>query len=100
MKRLTIRLLVGLAFALPMMLLAAAMAQAKPLPSPLQQVTADNCLACHSKVNDSWMVGAHGKAATDEKFLAAWKEKGNDPSCTACQARAMIKSHRPGRPRA
>jgi hypothetical protein len=52
----------------------------QPLPSPLQQVTADNCLACHSKVNDSWMVGAHGNAATDEKFLAAWKRR-NDPSC-------------------
>ena len=86
MKRLTIRLLVGLAFALPMMLLAAAIVQAEPLPSPFLQVTADNCLACHSKVNDSWMVGAHGKAATDEKFLAAWKEKNNDPTCMSCHS--------------
>jgi predicted CXXCH cytochrome family protein len=86
MKRLMTRLLVGLAFALPMMLLATALAVAEPAPAPQHQVTADNCLACHSKINDSWMVGAHGKAATDEKFLAAWKENNNDPTCMSCHS--------------
>ena len=84
MKRFMIRFIVGLAFALPMMLLATALAQAQPLPSPLQQATADNCLTCHSKFNDSWMAGAHGTAATNEKFLAAWNAKANDPSCMSC----------------
>jgi predicted CXXCH cytochrome family protein len=86
MKRLMIRLLVGLAFALPLMLLTTALVVAEPAPAPSQQVTADNCLACHSKINDSWMVGAHGKAATDEKFLAAWKDKNNDPTCMSCHS--------------
>ncbi len=86
MKQFITRLLVGLAFALPTMLLAAALAQAQPLPSPAQQVTADNCLACHSKVHDSWLAGAHGQAASDPKFLEEWKAKGNDPTCMSCHA--------------
>ncbi|HTP06881.1 MAG TPA: cytochrome c3 family protein, partial [Anaerolineae bacterium] len=75
---------VGLAFALPMMLLAAALVRAEPLPSPAQQITADNCLACHSQIHDSWSDGAHGQAGTDEKFLAEWKANNNDPTCMSC----------------
>lgn len=86
MKRLMMRLFVGLAFALPMMFLATALAQARPLTQPLEQTTPDNCLSCHSKVNDSWMAGKHGQAAADEQFLAAWKAKGNDPACMSCHA--------------
>jgi formate-dependent nitrite reductase cytochrome c552 subunit len=84
MKRFVSRLLVGLAFALPMMLLATALVQAEPLPSPLEQTTADNCLTCHSKMQDAWLTGAHGQAAANEAFLSAWKAKGNDPTCMQC----------------
>jgi predicted CXXCH cytochrome family protein len=86
MKRLMTRLLVGLAFALPLMLLATALAVAEPAPAPLQQATTENCLACHSKIHDSWMNGSHSKAVSNEAFVAAWKEKGNDPTCMSCHA--------------
>ncbi len=86
MKRLLMRLLVGLAFALPMMLVATALAVAEPQPAPLEQVTADNCQACHSKIHESWAAGAHSAAASNESFQAAWKEKGNDPACMSCHA--------------
>ena len=86
MKRYMTRLLVGLAFALPMMLLATALAVAEPAPAPLQQATAENCQACHAKIHDTWTTGSHSKAASNEAFLAAWKEKGNDPACMSCHA--------------
>jgi len=84
MKRLMTRLLVGVAFALPMMLLATALAVAEPAPAPLQQATAENCQACHSQSHQTWQDGSHGKAATNAAFLAAWKAKGNDPTCMSC----------------
>src|SRR5574341_1582399 len=86
MKQLFTRLLVGFAFALPTMLLAAALAQAEPLPSPLQQTTAENCQACHEKFEKTWMAGAHGQAASNAKFVEAWKAKNNDPTCMSCHA--------------
>ncbi len=86
MKQLITRLLVGVAFALPTMLLAAALVQAEPLPSPLQQATAENCQACHKKVDTTWMAGAHGQAASDPKFLEAWQAANKDPNCMSCHA--------------
>ena len=86
MNRFIARFVVGLAFALPTMLLAAALAQAEPAPSPLPQVTAENCKVCHQKVDETWMAGAHGQAATDPKFIEAWKAQGNDPTCMSCHA--------------
>ena len=86
MKQLITRFLVGVAFALPTMLVAVALVQAEPLPLPTQVTTVDNCVACHSQIHDNWMDSAHGNSASSETFLAAWKEQGNDPTCMSCHA--------------
>ena len=86
MKRLMIRLLVGLAFALPLMLIAAAIAQASPLPAPLQDATLTNCVVCHADFQTAWENGAHGHAANNQQFLDEWKAQGNPPDCMSCHA--------------
>ena len=54
MKRLMIRLLVGLAFALPLMLIAAAIAQASPLTAPCQDVTLPQSAHFTAAVRTAW----------------------------------------------
>jgi predicted CXXCH cytochrome family protein len=83
MKRWILRLIVGAAFAVPVMLLTswAATAQPSATPPPAGDLT---CQACHGDTHAAWADGAHGKAATSEAFLADWKNRGQPSECLAC----------------
>jgi hypothetical protein len=56
-----------------------------PNPTPAQASTGE-CTACHKWIVDDWEVSAHGQAATNDTFLAAWDADGNPPECMACHA--------------
>lgn len=85
MKRLIIRLLYGMLFALPLMLVTYALAQASSQPETLRDIKQQPiCPACHADFQKAWEQGAHGKAATDPAFKTAWEEKGKPTECLTC----------------
>ncbi len=87
MKRWMIRLMLGVAFAIPMMLVAASWAQASPsVAAPVQEATLSNCVVCHAEYQNTWEHGAHGQAGTNANFLADWKSKGSPAECMQCHA--------------
>ncbi len=83
MKRWLLRSLIGVAFALPLMLLTAAAATAQPAAAPLP---ADDltCRGCHQDTYAAWAGGFHGKAAESEAYLAEWKSRGEPNECLSC----------------
>ncbi len=87
MKRLMLRLMLGLVFAIPLMLVATAWAQAGPIvPAPVKEATLSNCVVCHAEYQDAWAHGAHGQAATNTNFITAWKAQGSPAECMQCHA--------------
>ncbi len=75
------RLLIGLAFALPMMLVAVAWVRADDQPRPAET---GKCSICHSDFYKVWDAGAHGRAASNEAFSTAWEAQGKPERCLAC----------------
>jgi hypothetical protein len=82
-SKMMIRLGFGLLFALPLMLLTFALAQAQTQQDPPQQSSLD-CSACHANFQKSWEAGAHAQAATNSAYRDAWDEQGNPPQCLNC----------------
>ena len=82
-KRLVARLVYGLIFALPLMLVSFAFAHAKQMPQenqPEQLV----CKACHGTFQKAWEGSAHGQAGTDPAFREAWLAQGEPGKCLEC----------------
>src|SRR5512140_308559 len=87
MKRLMMRLMLGLIFAVPLMLVATVMVQASPsAAAPAQEAMLSNCVVCHAEYQNSWEHGQHGQAATNQNFLTAWKAQGSPTQCMQCHA--------------
>jgi predicted CXXCH cytochrome family protein len=86
MKRWLIRFWVGVACALPMMLLGARLAEANPASAPPQDATITNCVVCHADFQTAWEHGAHGQAASNKNFLDSWKSQGSPAECMSCHA--------------
>jgi predicted CXXCH cytochrome family protein len=86
MKRFFTRLFYGLLFALPLMLVTYALAQAGTLPQEQQpeQPAQPNCPVCHESFQESWETSAHGQAATAPEFQMAWEAKGSPADCLSC----------------
>jgi hypothetical protein len=82
-KRIISRLGYGLIFALPLMMLSFAFAQAKDQPTQAQPGQKD-CSLCHSNYVKAWEQGAHAQAAVNSTFKDAWAEQGNKPQCLPC----------------
>ncbi|HLF27632.1 MAG TPA: cytochrome c3 family protein [Anaerolineae bacterium] len=86
MKRWIFRVCIGLAFAAPMFLLSATLAQANPLPLPeaQNQDPTAKCQVCHADFHTTWEGGQHGQAATDPTFRKAWRSQGSPEQCLTC----------------
>jgi len=83
MKRWLLRCLIGFAFAVPLMLLTAAVATAQP--SRAQEAQGDlTCQACHRDTHFAWVDSSHGKAAESDTYLAEWRSRGEPRACLAC----------------
>lgn len=86
-----LRILLGLAFALPLAFVtyalvqasapalegASAAAQAEPPASP-------DCQECHAQYQEVWEVGAHGQALNDPTFQTDWEAQGKPQECLGC----------------
>ncbi len=87
MKKLFIRLFYGLLFALPIMLLTYAFAQAGNPPQAQQlqqQSTPLICPACHESTQKEWEQSAHGMAVSDPTFRNEWEAQGKPGECLTC----------------
>jgi predicted CXXCH cytochrome family protein len=83
MKKWIGRLCIGLMFALPMILVSAALTRASGLPRVL---TADEtqCKVCHEASFKAWETSVHGKAYTDLAFKDVWTQSGQPKECLTC----------------
>lgn len=84
MKKLISRLLYGIAFAIPMMIVTFALASAA---APAQETIPNqplDCGKCHVEFQEAWENGAHGNATRDPDFLNAWREQGEPVECLSC----------------
>lgn len=75
------RIIIGLGFALPMLLVSAAFVQADNMAKPVET---DKCFLCHSESFKVWDMGAHGQAVTDKAFQDIWQAQGEPEQCLAC----------------
>ncbi len=78
-----IRLLIGLACAVPLALLSFAFTQAETAPRSTQP-SPDNCQQCHAQYQQAWSGGAHSQALTDPVFVKDWADQGKPKECLAC----------------
>lgn len=81
LKNLMKRLLFGSGCALLMVFMTVAIGQAR-VPNPIG--TPGDCLECHQEIVNHWQDSAHGNAATDPVFLAAWRKAGEPQECMSC----------------
>lgn len=83
MKTTIIRLSYGFLFAIPLMLVTFALAQAsnQPQTTPTPGL---NCAECHQAFQQAWENGAHGRATLDPVFREAWLAQGQPVECLKC----------------
>lgn len=87
MKKVFTRILYGILFAIPLMLLTYAFAQASTSESKLEQQSdpsEQNCKTCHPAFYEAWEDGLHGQAWSDPAFQNAWQEQGEPVECLVC----------------
>lgn len=83
MTRWITRLVYGLLFAIPLMLVTYVFAYAaeNPIQAPTEPL---NCEQCHETFEMAWKNGAHGNATTDPAFKESWIAQGQPAECLAC----------------
>lgn len=87
MKKILVRLFYGLLFAVPLMLVTFALAQAanKPQAGPVSSL---DCKQCHASIFNAWETGFHGKSMSDPEFVKDWEAKGKPNECLKCHVTA------------
>lgn len=91
MKHWGMRLLYGIVFAIPLMLISYALTYAAGSQSGLvveehalsMGVEAD-CANCHSEIVQAWGSGFHSQALNDPVFQSSWEEQGKPGECLDC----------------
>lgn len=87
MKTIITRIVYGILFAIPLMLLTYAFAQASPSldeEQPGEISTAQDCKSCHPAFYETWEDGLHGQAFNNSAFQNAWREAGSTVECLVC----------------
>lgn len=87
MKSVVSRIIYGTLFAVPLMLLTYAFAEASPpAEADLQgEITSgQDCKSCHPAFYESWEDGLHGQAFSDPAFQNAWQDQGEPRECLLC----------------
>ena len=82
-ERLFLSLMVALVFAGATFLIVNAQ---EGTPPPANNITYDNCTACHKDIQDNWQNGPHGHAMTDPVFQEAWNAQGKPGACLVCHS--------------
>jgi len=82
-KRLLLALMFALVFASASFIIANAQ---DGTPPPVNNITYDNCKACHSEIQETWQSGPHGHAMTDPIFLQEWTKQDKPGACLVCHS--------------
>jgi hypothetical protein len=85
MKRLLPRLIFGLLFAVPFVLVTAVWARADSVNVYSNNADLD-CQSCHPAFTTSWENSAHSQAMSDSEFQNAWIDQGRPQECLTCHA--------------
>jgi predicted CXXCH cytochrome family protein len=87
MKSVVTRIFYGTLFAIPLMLLTYAFAQASPpvnVEEPQENNPEQDCKTCHPAFYEVWEKGLHGQAWSDPAFQNAWQDQGEPVECLVC----------------
>jgi len=87
MKTIITRIIYGTLFAIPLMLLTYAFAQASPSLDVEQQGETppeQDCKTCHPAFYETWEDGLHGQAFDNPAFQNAWLDAGSTVECLVC----------------
>lgn len=89
MRLIITRLIYGMLFAIPMMLVTFAFGYARPAAQT--EVTSQedlpqdlDCKSCHPAFFEAWEGGLHGRAGSDAAFQKAWQDQGQPEECLTC----------------
>jgi len=69
-ERLLLALMFAFVFAGATFIIANAQNVTTP-PLPANNITYDNCVACHKDIQDTWQTGTHGRDMSDPIFSQA-----------------------------
>ncbi len=89
MKKLITRLFYGLIFAIPLMMVTYALAQASAQNQESAPAEALDCKVCHEAFYSSWEQSSHGMATTDPVFREAWQAQGQPMDCLVCHVTGL-----------
>ena len=87
MKTIISRIIYGTLFAIPLMLVSYAFAQASPqveVDQQEEQPVEQDCKTCHPAFYETWENGLHGQAFDDPAFQSAWIDAGSTVECLVC----------------
>lgn len=84
MKKIITRLLYGFLFALPLMLISYAIAQAGEVEQGSNPTSELSCPACHESFVEAWEEGAHANSVSNPDFQEEWNKQGNPAECMSC----------------
>jgi predicted CXXCH cytochrome family protein len=87
MKSVVTRIFYGTLFAIPLMLLTYAFAQASPpeiAEEPQGTNPGQDCKSCHPAFYEVWENGLHGQAWSDPAFQNTWQDQGEPKECLVC----------------
>jgi hypothetical protein len=78
------RLIYGLIFAIPLMMVSFALAQASDQYQEENPSQPLECKECHQAFYDRWENSAHGNATSDPAFRESWEKQGQPNDCLVC----------------
>lgn len=84
LKHLVKRATFGMACALLLVTVVAAVQAAPNRQDPPPDPDTDECLGCHEGLRDYWGGSAHATAVDNPAFQEAWAEADNDSACLQC----------------
>lgn len=82
-KKIVVRIIISLCFAIPFGLLTVFWASATPTQEGAV-LTTNDCQECHPAFYASWSQSAHGQAMSDPLFKREWQELGEPRECLPC----------------
>ena len=97
MKNVISRIIYGALFAIPLMLLTYAFAQASPMQNAQQpggNSLEQECKTCHPAFYETWEDGLHGQAFSDPAFQKSWQDQGEPVECLVCHVTGYDSTNR------
>ena len=83
------RIFIGLCFAFPFGIIAAATVEAQTVG---EEPSGSECEGCHEITQTHWSESAHANSVEDPEFQKAWREQDSPSECLECHTSGFDKS--------